>query len=133
MGDRGNIVIRNKENDKHIFLYTHRSGYRMPERLHEALEKGKDRWDDAPYLSRIIFQALLNGDTSATGVGLTTYLTDNEYPLLVVDIEENKVGWCDEKTNISTAKLQCSFKEFMKLDGIDNNEFCWKALTGKNQ
>lgn len=131
MGDRGNIVIRNTNNNKHIFLYTHWTGYKMPERLQAALEKGQGRHDDEPYLARVIFQTLLDGDDSATGFGLTTFLTDNEYPLLVVDIDENRVGWCKvySDEDLSQVDLQLSFDEFMKLDFSDKDA-CWKTLTG---
>lgn len=92
MGDRANIVVlQNGGAEGAIYLYTHWSGHRLPEELAAGLKKGEDRWGDEAYLGRILFQTLLEGDDSNTGFGLSTYLTDNSYPLLVVDDSKREV------------------------------------------
>jgi len=54
MGDRANVRIKDSGGTFH--LYTHWSGTELPETVRQALLRGKDRWDDEQYLSRIIFQ-----------------------------------------------------------------------------
>ncbi len=72
MGDRGNIII-----DKKIWLYTHWTGSDLPDILRAALKRGRPRWDDRPYLTRIIFCDMLGGDTDGlTGFGIDYDLGD---------------------------------------------------------
>jgi hypothetical protein len=66
MGDRGNIVVDNK-----IWLYTHWGGSGLEETLRNALERGKDRWSDRPYLIRIIFSEMIQDEIfDTTGFGI---------------------------------------------------------------
>lgn len=78
MGDRANIALHFSEGDP-IYLYTNWSGREWPERLRQALEFGRGRWQDEPYLARIItsrvFADLVD---SETGGGLAPYLTDGD-------------------------------------------------------
>lgn len=70
MGDRANIIVQ--ERNGSIFLYTHWAGYRVRKILARALDRGRDRWDDIPYLTRIIFSEMLIGtdleDTAGFGI-----------------------------------------------------------------
>lgn len=90
MGDRANIVVYEPQAgaDPHeaVFLYTHWSGYELPATLKAGLERGTDRWEDAPYLARILFQEMIGSDRRTTGYGISTRMGDNSYPLLVVDV-----------------------------------------------
>lgn len=92
MGDRGNVVVIDGGTDltskTAVFLYSHWSGSELPEILQSALQSdaGKKRATDAPYLARIIFDAMIGGDQGQeTGFGIWTSITDNEHPLLIVD------------------------------------------------
>jgi hypothetical protein len=106
MGDRGNICIQEKGNK--IFFYSHWTGHSLFSVLQEALKRGRDRWDDEPYLARIIFCQMIKNDVlDNTGFGISTYLTDNEYPILVVDSNTRTVSLDDE---------EWSFQEFIELD-----------------
>ena len=71
MGDRANIEII--DDTKHsVFLYTHGRGYELPEVLQAALIRGKDRWDDTYYLTRIIFCEMVKGkEKDLTGFGIS--------------------------------------------------------------
>lgn len=96
MGDRGNIAIKQNsgiegEKPGMIYFYTHWRGSEIPIVLRDALKKGQGRWSDESYLGRIIFQELIGGDTDITGFGISSYLTDNEHPILVVDCETKTV------------------------------------------
>lgn len=98
MGDRGNVVVIDGGTDltskTAVFLYTHWAGSDLPEILQAALqsEAGRGRANDAPYLARIIFDAMIGGDQgSETGFGIWTSILDNEHPLLIVDTRRKVV------------------------------------------
>jgi hypothetical protein len=101
MGDRANVVIYDPAEDANIreavFLYGHWSGYDLPTVLQTALQRGKPRWRDAAYLARIIFCEMVGELEGETGYGISTRLTDNEYPLLVVDVPRQVVVEYPEK------------------------------------
>lgn len=82
MGDRGNIIIE----DTGVVLYTHWKGSEIPNRLANALDRSKDRWDDPAYLTRVIFQDVIGNDNSITGFGISTESTgEREYKVTVGD------------------------------------------------
>lgn len=91
MGDRANIAIEQGDGTR-VWLYTHWSGHELPQMLHTALKRGKERWKDTPYLARIIFADMIDGrEQDLTGFGITTTMTDNEHLVLVVDPAKTEV------------------------------------------
>jgi len=92
MGARANVVLDYGKNQK-IYLYSHWGGESLEEVLKDALERGKSRWNDDSYLARIIFSEMIKDDVlGTTGYGISPYLTDNEYPLLEVDLNKQTVN-----------------------------------------
>jgi len=90
MGDRANIAVQVR--GERVYLYTHWNGYDLPETVRRALAR-KQRWDDAPYLTRIIFCEMVRGEeTEESGFGISTQLGDNSYPLIVVDVAAQTVS-----------------------------------------
>lgn len=88
MGDRGNIFVKNSkyEPSTGIYFYTHWSGSDLKRILANALKRGEHRWDDEPYLNRIIFCEMIQDDVlGECGFGISNYETDNEHPILKVD------------------------------------------------
>jgi len=111
MGDRGNIVMKQSGDHGKIFFYTHYDGSDLPRILQAALVRGEDRWDDEPYLGRIIFCELVKNDVLGNlGYGITTYQTDNEHPVLYVDSNSQTVQCGNDP------KFTWTFKEFIELD-----------------
>lgn len=119
MGDRANIVI--KQHIAHdevgeIFFYTHWDGCRTPITLQDALKRGRSRWDDESYLARIIFSEMIQGDLEGeNGYGISAYLTDNEYDLLVVDAETQTVTIRKESAEPGEG-FPIPFEKFISLD-----------------
>lgn len=111
MGDRGNIkVYQDEECNEAVYLYTHGGGSQILKILQAALSK-KKRWDDPPYLTRIIFCEMIKGDTdSSTGYGISTRLCDNEHTVLGVDCERQVVLF-EERDG--TVKDTVSFEDFI--------------------
>ena len=79
-----------------IYIYSHWDGgptYKesgMAGALKDALSL-HERWDDGPYLARIIFQAVIGDDGGPTGYGLSPYETDPEFPTITVNLEKRTV------------------------------------------
>jgi hypothetical protein len=75
MGDRGNIVVSDDGGTLHF--YTHWSGSELPQIVANALDRGRSRWDDPPYLNRILFSELIQGDVlGETGYGISIQMGD---------------------------------------------------------
>jgi hypothetical protein len=97
MGMRQNIELNYGDAGK-IYLYSHWSGgddinnSPLAQVLRKALAR-KQRWDDHSYLARIIVSELIREDIdSETGYGIAPYPIDEEYPTIVVDLENQTVN-----------------------------------------
>lgn len=90
MGNRGNVTIR--ANGKDVWFYTHWRGSDLGEIIKAALAK-RERWNDAPYLARIIFCELIYGEPehATTGFGISAEPGDNEYAFWIVDVDKEAV------------------------------------------
>ena len=91
MGDRGNIVVNG------VYLYTHSYGTELRTILARALVRGKDRWTDDSYLTRIVFCEMLKASgkgsiDDTTGFGISTQQQDWNNPNLVVDADAQTVS-----------------------------------------
>lgn len=85
MGDRGNIAIAQPESEAVVYFYTHWGGYEIPQTLQRALAR-HERWNDGPYLARIIFCEMVKNDIDGeTGFGISTTEQDNSYDIPIVD------------------------------------------------
>ncbi len=106
MGDRANFELID-DNGGRIYLYSHWNGYKMPDILQKALIRGKERWDDESYLFRVIFCELIReegGIDDIAGAGISTYLTDNNHPIISI---------CRNTISVENAK-KISFDDFIK-------------------
>ena len=84
MGNRANIKVVDGQDS--VWLYSHWDGDELPEILHVALSR-RQRWDHAPYLTRIIFCQMAKGDEDGeTGLGISSTIGDNEHLIIVVDV-----------------------------------------------
>lgn len=112
-----------------LFMYTHWRGSEIKTVLQTALMRGKERWDDPQYLSRIIFDTLKEGCVDEiTGFGLSTALCDNEHDLLLVNCMAETVREIESPSQDSKSDpLKCkeirrwSFDEYCKLSGKELN------------
>ena len=93
MGDRGNIFVRQRGKDpdapnapEGIYLYTLWAGDGIQGVVRAALAR-KERWDDAAYLTRILWDALVPADDRGkpTGYGLSLFIEDNDNEIVEVD------------------------------------------------
>lgn len=113
MGDRRSIVVSAGDKaEAHVVLYSHWSGGELPQILARALDRSTSRWDDAPYLTRVIFcqmladhnpEDLIEGVMGTTGFGIEAilpgsdeYTEANQEIDLFVDVERQTVYDGDE-------------------------------------
>lgn len=109
MGDRVNIVVQDAYNDSRVYLYGHWLGQQALSSVIRGLESS--RVGDAPYLARIIFQAMLGDDQSEQGFGISATLGDNNHPILV--LRDQEVWFEDENKNALCPRLRR--EEFLEL------------------
>lgn len=93
MGDRANIYVHNGDKPG-VYLYTHWSGSELPDAVRRGLIRGKDRWDDHPYLTRILFEAMVpEGDRGGVlGYGISADLGDGDDRIVDVDTTAQSVA-----------------------------------------
>ena len=105
MGDRGNIKVVDDTGEGAIYLYTHWGGSEVKTIAANALARGRDRWDDPAYLAGIIFCEMVpekmfqDATTLGMRVGISTYVCDNEHPIVVVDHKRQEVHFESQKGN----------------------------------
>lgn len=91
MGDRANVIV--VDGGEQVCLYTHWAGSELPQTLQEALIRGRERWDDAQYLARIIFCEMVRGcEMRLTGYGISQTPGDGQDRILYVDIASQSVS-----------------------------------------
>jgi hypothetical protein len=110
MGDRANVVISDDHND--VWFYLHCGGHEVSRKVQRALQR-RERWHDAPYLARIVFCHLIDGDTDGTtGFGISSGMCDNEHLITVVDVSSQQVVL---RTEGGDTKRSWSFDEYCAL------------------
>lgn len=112
MGDRGNIVVNG------VWLYTHWGGSDIKKDLQKALQR-HIRWDDAPYLTRIIFDQMKGNDFGETGWGISLKMCDNEHNILFVDCENQRVI---EKNEEGKEIKRWTFEEYVRAKFSEKDE-----------
>jgi len=111
MGDRGQVLIK----PLGVYLYTHWGASELGKTVQTALKKGW-RWDDSEYLTRIIFDVMVDKDQgNETGYGIGTYLHSDIYKLVEVDTDNQTVSikHIDSKDK-HTILYEGSFNEFVE-------------------
>lgn len=104
MGDRGNVLVKEDSEDSGIYLYTHWYGTELPDIVSAALKRGKSRWGDTPYLTRIIFCDMVEGnEREETGYGIGKHEVSGNHELIVVN---------DKAQTVTIGDAKWSYKEF---------------------
>lgn len=94
MGDRSNIVVM-QDNNQSVWLYGHWMGEDAIKVVANVLNR-KQRWTDAPYLTRMLFEEMIQGSVDKeTGFGISTAMQDNEYPIIVLN-PRTQEAWLEE-------------------------------------
>lgn len=98
MGARSNVILRS--GNQQVVFYSHWAGEELFTCAQKAINNGKDRWDDFQYLTAIvarqIFKAFDPELAGSTGIGITQFVADNQYPILVLDAD-NQMAWFEKE------------------------------------
>lgn len=118
MGNRANVYVQDGD-DNGVYLYTHWGGSELPEVLRDALRRGRDRWDDAQYLARIIFCEMVQDNVmDLAGYGITSRVWDGDGGIIEVDPEEQVVAFKGKTI---------SFLEYAAMEGRSLEWGDWTA------
>lgn len=99
MGDRGNVCFVEK-NGGIMYFYTHWGRSKLLGTLRNALKRGVDRWNDEPYLARIIFSEMIKDEIlSETGYGLSTTKGDGDITF-IIDMKNRSIR-CGDGEEVS--------------------------------
>ncbi len=103
MGDRANVklIYDDVENDvpsAPLYVYTHWSGTEMPKTAKEVLDSPEFRSNvgDPPYAGRVFitrFMEAFGATMESKGYGVSPYESDNNHPILEVDLEDGNWRW----------------------------------------
>lgn len=126
MGDRANVYVVDEKPEHGIYFYTHWSGEDWPERLRSALASARNRWDDPQYATRILASVMfadIHGEE--TGGGISTFLGDNSYPILVVDFTDGTVHLAKAGSERDKSKWEqvATFDEYVSISKAE-----WRDL-----
>lgn len=88
MGDRANIVVKQRTGECPVVIYTHWSGSMVTQGEGDSLDRAlkapnvQERIGDSNYFTQRLIEAL-SAEVGISGIG--TSLDDNEHPVQVVD------------------------------------------------
>ena len=77
-----------------IYVFDHWKGETLPERVRVALQRGRPRYGEPLYLTRILCDAVIvePGTLDGYALGPRPYDTEAGRPVLVVDLDKRTVG-----------------------------------------
>ena len=126
MGARAQIEVKQKPYS--VFLYTHWGADTILQDTIQGMIKGKSRWSDSTYLTRILFDSLkkpasaangqvLDDSYSTTGYGIGTFQAGDIEKLVVVDIEHQRLSFYAVNSNVNQDRVlidEWKFDEFVE-------------------
>lgn len=91
MGDRSNVAIDFGKDEsgkpQRVYLYSHWDGKEIALALRDSIKAGR-RLDDPQYFARILFDRMIGKHQGEeTGYGISPFVCDNSYRILVVDCD----------------------------------------------
>ena len=98
MGDRANVYIQdNFTDDVGIYIYSHWGGVQLFHYTVDALmsDESRERWHDAPYLTRIILKHILDV-SSGSSIGVSATRTNGDRNIMVIDTQNLRLAYRDE-------------------------------------
>jgi len=114
MGARAQIEVKQKPHS--VFLYTHWGADTILQDTIKGMIKGKSRWNDSNYLTRILFDSLIKDNDGTTGYGIGTFQAGDIEKLIVVDTKHKEIKYYAVNGNIDQDRLLISehkFEEFI--------------------
>lgn len=73
MSTNGQVILHGEDFRHPVVFYQHSDAYNLGRTLADALARGNERWEDGPYLARIIFSEMIKDYVlEETGYGIST-------------------------------------------------------------
>ena len=122
MGDRANVAVLDYDPDKAVYLYAHWTGTDLFKVVAEELLEPvtQDRWSDGSYLTRILFQRVLNriaDPNESTSFGISAGLIEGDYDhILVLDPETERAAFREERS-YHLGRVEADMHHGMSGDG----------------
>lgn len=131
MGSRANVFVMDGTPTSGVYLYTHNGGYDLPSVVQAALRRARNCWDDAQYLTRVIFCEMVREDVEGTGgYGISARIGDNSYPIIVVDTSSGMIGFATEpgmrESPQPYPEKKLTFEEFINASIEDLKAVGWR-------
>ena len=115
MGKRANVFMVEEEGATGIYLYSHINSSELPLVVQTTLKRAVERWDDRNYLSvSILFNMVHGGEMAIAGFGTSTYLTDNQNAVVVVDVDHRTIGFATPGEE-PASYISWTFDDFVAL------------------
>lgn len=114
MSDQASVVVRAE--GREVWLYDHSCGHSLPHRVQTALAR-RWRWNDPPYLTRIIFDEIEQTRGGEYGYGIWTGGAPG-VRAIVVDIDRQEVR-CRETFGDERLLGSWKFEAFVALLGSE--------------
>lgn len=120
MGDRRNVILtedasykeggKQVERQEQVALYSHWGGTELPAVVQRALRR-RQRWNDLPYLARIIFSEMVRGDINGeTGFGISGVVVCEESGRdIVIDVGKQSI-------KLGRNRPPMSLEDFLEID-----------------
>ena len=123
MGDRANVYVTQYGHG--VYLYTHWHGGSLPTTVQDALNR-RARWNDASYLTRIIFEEMIGKDRGTeTNYGISPVAArDLNNPIICVDCDNHTIGFLQTKY-----APKWTFDEYCELEANDLIDLWEKTPT----
>jgi hypothetical protein len=117
MGSRAYVKVLSLPRGPDVLLYTHWQCEELPEIVRRALAH-RQRWDDAPYLTRAIFEEMVVVEAPKfTGLGIEARArgrgNGTGEPTVVVDVQTKRV-WIEDDIGMRTSKV-FSFVDYIAM------------------
>ena len=114
MGSRAQVEVQQEPHS--VFLYTHWGADEILQDTIKGIIKGKLRWNDPTYLTRVLFDSLRKNDDSTLNYGIGTFQAGDIEKLIIVDTEHREVRYYAVNSNVDQDRLLISehkFEEFI--------------------
>jgi hypothetical protein len=115
MGDRAQVKVVTNYGD--VYLYTHWYGHKLKKTVAKALDRGRDRWNDPEYLTRIIFSEMIKGhekENTGFGIGVKQHSDIRKLVTVIPKMKTVTVKYMYESKLPETRSFEEFIEEFIE-------------------
>lgn len=115
MGDRGQVHIHDEFNS--VYLYTHSGAEHLIRDVRDGMAAGRDRWNDLPYLTRILFDYMrdISDFRGTLGFGISCMSAYNAWREVDIDMDRQVITIYNYNEDVKE-RWMGSFEKFMTIN-----------------